>query len=185
MKVKRSVHSQSSLSESTQMCFFKSSTHMFRSNRTPSRCPGGIQRPPTKLHKWAGPACEQGALALFFRSAADVAYSGESSAGPEHVQNSTPETWSHPHTHCAPPVRELWVACSTTQELPTRQGYAPRTLEQKSNSVGTKKLCWKCWAKKSAVDTQVTHLHTASKRCQPALLQTDRGWRIDSWIGGR
>ena len=99
MKVKRSVHSQSSLSESTQMCFLKSSTHMFRSNRTPSRCPGGIQRPPTKLHKWAGPACEQGALALFFRSAADVAYSGETSAGPEHVQNSTPETWSHPHTH--------------------------------------------------------------------------------------
>ena len=41
-------------------------------------------------------------------------------------------------TPCAPPVRELWVACSATQELPTRLSYAPRTLEQKS----------KCWGKK-------------------------------------
>ena len=102
---------------------------------------------------------------------------GRHRLGPEHVQNSTPETWSHPHTHCAPPVRELWVACSTTQELPTRLRLCTKnTLEQKKQQCwDKKKLCWKCWAKKSAVDTQVTHLHTASKRCQPALLQTDRG----------
>ena len=34
----------------------------------------------------------------------------------------------------APPVRELWVACSATQELPTRLSYAPNT-SKKSNSV--------------------------------------------------
>ena len=79
-------------------------------------------------------------------------------------------------TPCAPPVRELWVACSATQELPTRLSYEPRTLEQKSNSVGIKKSCaGSAGAKKSVLDTQVTHWHTASRRCQPALSQTDRG----------
>ena len=92
------------------------------------------------------------------------------------VQNSTLETWSHPNTMRASGARAL--ACSATHELPTRLSYAPRTLEQKSNSVGTKKGCaGSAGAKKSVLDTQVTHWHTASRRCQPALLQTDRGWR--------
>ena len=65
-------------------------------------------------------------------------------------------------TPCAPPVRELWVACSATQELPTRLSYEPRTLEQKSNSVGIKKkkavlevLGQKslCWTRKSHIGT--------------------------------
>ena len=89
-------------------------------------------------------------------------------------------------TPCAPPVRELWVACSATQELPTRPSYAPKTLEQKRKSVGTKKAVLEVLGqKKSTLDTQVTHWHTASKRCQPAWLQTYRDWRIDRWIGGR
>ena len=89
-------------------------------------------------------------------------------------------------TPCAPPVRELWVACSATQELPTRPSYAPKTLEQKRKSVGTKKAVLEVLGqKKFTLDTQVTHWHTASKRCQPAWLQTYRDWRIDRWIGGR
>ena len=89
-------------------------------------------------------------------------------------------------TPCAPPVRELWVACSATQELPTRPSYAPKTLEQKCKSVGTKKAVLEVLEqKKFTLDTQVTHWHTASKRCQPAWLQTYRDWRIDRWIGGR
>ena len=89
-------------------------------------------------------------------------------------------------TPCVPPVRELWVACSATQELPTRPSYAPKTLEQKRKSVGTKKAVLEVLGqKKSTLDTQVTHWHTASKRCQPAWLQTYRDWRIDRWIGGR
>ena len=72
-------------------------------------------------------------------------------------------------TPCAPPVRELWVACSATQELPTRPSYAPKTLEQKRKSVGTKKAVLEVLGqKKFTLDTQVTHWHTASKRCQPA-----------------
>ena len=72
-------------------------------------------------------------------------------------------------TPCAPPVRELWVACSATQELPTPPSYAPKTLEQKRKSVGTKKAVLEVLGqKKSTLDTQVTHWHTASKRCQPA-----------------
>ena len=72
-------------------------------------------------------------------------------------------------TPCVPPVRELWVACSATQELPTRPSYAPKTLEQKRKSVGTKKAVLEVLGqKKSTLDTQVTHWHTASKRCQPA-----------------
>ena len=77
-------------------------------------------------------------------------------------------------TPCAPPLRELWVACSATQELPTRLSYAPRTLEQKKQQCWDKKSCaGSAGAKKSVLDTQVTHWHTASRRCQPALLQTD------------
>ena len=72
-------------------------------------------------------------------------------------------------TPCAPPVRELWVACSATQELPTRPSYAPKTLEQKRKNVGTKKAVLEVLGqKKFTLDTQVTHWHTASKRCQPA-----------------
>ena len=74
-------------------------------------------------------------------------------------------------TPCAPPVREPWVACSATQDLPTRLSYAQRTLEQKSNSVGTKKSCaGSAGAKKSVLDTQVTHWHTAARRMSTCII---------------
>ena len=79
--------------------------------------------------------------------------------GPEHVQNSTPKP-GPTQTPCAPPVRELWVACSATQELPTRLSYAPRTLEQKSNSVGTKKSCAGSAGQKSLCWTRKSHIGT-------------------------
>ena len=78
-------------------------------------------------------------------------------------------------TTCAPPLRELWVACSATQELPTRLSYAPRTLEQKKQQCwDKKKLCWKCWGKKvCAGHASHTLAHCFQEICQPALLQTD------------
>ena len=86
---------------------------------------------------------------------------GRHRLGPEHVQNSTPETWSHPNTMRASGARALGgMFCN-------------------ARDTHTAKLCTKnTGAKKSLLDTQVTHWHTASRRCQPALLQTDRkpGW---------
>ena len=110
----------------------------------------------------------------------------ETSAWPGTCANFKPHKPGPTQTPCAPPVRELWVACSATQELPTRPSYAPKALEQKRKSVGTKKAVLEVLGqKKFTLDTQVTHWHTASKRCQPAWLQTYRDWRIDRWIGGR
>ena len=63
-------------------------------------------------------------------------------------------------TPCAPPVRELWVACSATQELHTRLSYAPRTMEQKSNSVGTKKAVLEVLGQKSLCWTRKSHIGT-------------------------
>ena len=117
---------------------------------------------------------------------------GRHRLGPEYVQISTPQTWPHPNTmrasggtkskacltNCclvgATPYstfwdRELWVACSATQELPTRPSYAPKTLEQKRKSVGTKKAVLECqghlcWGKKSLRWTRKSHIGTLLPR---------------------
>ena len=67
-------------------------------------------------------------------------------------------------TPCAPPVRELWVACSATQELPTRPSYAPKTLEQKRKSVGTKKAVLEVLGQKSLCWTRKSHIGTLLPR---------------------
>ena len=67
-------------------------------------------------------------------------------------------------TPCAPPVRELWVACSATQELPTRPSYAPKTLEQKRKSVGTKKAVLEVLGQKSLRWTRKSHIGTLLPR---------------------
>ena len=100
---------------------------------------------------------------------------GRHRLGPEHVQNSTPETWSHPNTMRASGARALGGMFCNARVTHTAK-HAPRThWSKKSNSVGTKKSCaGSAGTKKPQLDTQVTHWHTASRRCQPALLQTDR-----------
>ena len=68
-------------------------------------------------------------------------------------------------TPCAPPVRELWVACSATQELPTRPSYAPKTLEQKRKSVGTKKAVLEVLGQKKTLRwTRKSHIGTLLPR---------------------
>jgi hypothetical protein len=52
------------------------------------------------------------------------------------------------------------MACSATHELPTRLSYAPRTLEQKSNSVGTKKDVLEVLGQKSLCWTRKSHIGT-------------------------
>ena len=137
---------------------------------------------------WANPSGGKKNIYIYLKKffTQFFAHCGETSAWPGTCANFNPTNLAPPQTPCAPPVRELWVACSATQELPTRPSYAPKTLEQKRKSVGTKKAVLEVLGpKKFTLDTQVTHWHTASKRCQPAWLQTYRDWRIDRWIGGR
>ena len=110
---------------------------------------------------------------------------GRHRLGPEHVQISTPETWPHPNTMRASGARALGGMFGNARATHTAK-LCPKNTGAKTQKCWDKKSCaGSAGAKKSTLDTQVTHWHTASKRCQPAWLQTYRDWRIDRWIGGR
>ena len=101
---------------------------------------------------------------------------GRHRLGPEHVQNSTPETWSHPNTMRASGARALGGMFCNARVTHTAKLCTKNTGAKKQQCWDKKKAVLEVLgAKKSVLDTQVTHWHTASRRCQPALLQTDRG----------
>ena len=137
---------------------------------------------PNKKQNHLQTACSDGPEKLLktasLKRASLVHTVGRYRLGPEHVQNSTPETWSHPNTMRASGARALGGMFCNARVTHTAKLCTKNTGAKKQQCWDQKKLCWKCWAKKSVLDTQVTHWHTASRRCQPALLQTDRkpGW---------
>ena len=62
-------------------------------------------------------------------------------------------------TPCAPPVRELWVACSAMQELPTRLSMHQEHWSKKA-SVGRKKAVLEVLGQKSLCWTRKSHIGT-------------------------
>ena len=64
-------------------------------------------------------------------------------------------------TPCAPPVREPWVACSATQELPTRLSmHQEHTGAKKATVLGQKKAVLEVLGQKSPSWTRKSHIGT-------------------------
>ena len=73
---------------------------------------------------------------------------GRHRLGPEHVQNSTPETWSHPNTMRASGARALGGMFCNARVTHTAKLCTKNTGAKKQQCWDKKKLCWKCWGKK-------------------------------------
>ena len=72
---------------------------------------------------------------------------GRHRLGPEHVQNSTPETWSHPNTMRASAARALGGMFCNARVTYTAKLCTKNIGAKKATVLGQKKLCWKCWGK--------------------------------------
>ena len=101
---------------------------------------------------------------------------GRHRLGPEHVQNSTPETWSHPNTMRASGARALGGMFCNARVTHTAKLCTKNTGAKKQQCWDRKKAVLEVLGQKSLSWTRKSpHWHTASRRCQPALLQTDGG----------
>ena len=96
-------------------------------------------------------------------SRAVMATVGRHRLGPEHVQNSTPETWSHPNTMRASGARALGGMFCNARLTHTVKLCTKNTGAKKQQCWDKKKLCWKCWGRKVCAGHAS---HTLAHCCQ-------------------
>ena len=76
-------------------------------------------------------------------------YCGETS------QNSTPETWSHSNTMRASGARALGGMFCNARVTHTAKLCTKNTGAKKQQCWDKKKLCWKCWGKKTTASPEI------------------------------
>ena len=110
-------------------------------------------------------------------------YCGETSAWPGTCANFNPRNLAPPKHHARLRCASFGWHVRQRKSYPHGQAMPQKHWSKNAKVLGQKKAVLEVLGqKKSTLDTQVTHWHTASKRCQSAWLQTYRDWRIDRWI---
>ena len=85
---------------------------------------------------------------------------GRHRLGPEHVQNSTPETWSHPNTMRASGARALGGMFCNARVTHTAKLCTKNTGAKKATVLGQKKAVLEVLGQKSLCWTRKSHIGT-------------------------
>ena len=117
---------------------------------------------------------------------------GRHRLGPEHVQNSTPETWSHPNTMRASAARALGGMFCNARVTYTAKLCTKNIGAKKATVLGQKKAVLEvlgqkclCWTRKSHIGTLLpgdVNLHYCRQMDRQQIKQTHRQARIDGKV---